>query len=84
MFCTIDSCNGQTCENQAIVYGDVNESGNVDLDDILCVIAGFGETAACPAADIAGCVANGVIDLDDILAVIGAFGGIDPCCGGGK
>ena len=82
VFCTSDACDGGTCVNDAIVYGDVNDSGVVDLDDILCVIAGFGAADACPTADIAGCEANGLIDLDDILAIIGAFGGTDPCCGG--
>lgn len=80
--CTADTCDEGTCVHKGIVYGDVNESGNVDLDDLLCVIAGFSDVAACPTADIAGCEANGVIDMDDILAIIGAFGGVDPCCSG--
>ena len=81
VFCTSDACDGGSCVNDPIIYGDVNDSGVVNLDDILCVIAGFGDYDNCPTADIAGCEANGVINLDDILAIIGAFGGDDPCCG---
>lgn len=82
--CTFDECVAGTCVSIAIPYGDVNGSGVVDLDDILCVIAGFGNFDDCPTGDIAPpCTGDGIIDLDDILAVIGAFGGANPCgcCG---
>lgn len=61
-------------------YGDVNYSGGtVNLDDILCVISGFANSAACPGADISPCYQNGVIDLSDILAELGAFAGNSSC-----
>ncbi len=58
-------------------------NGFVDVLDLVCVVAGFGDPEACPTADIAGCEANGFIDVFDIVAVVGAFGGDDPCCSGG-
>lgn len=64
-----------------VIYGDVKlpRNGLVNLDDILCVLAGFGGYSVCPTGDIAGCVHNGVINLDDILAVLTAFSGASPC-----
>ena len=62
-------------------WGDVNHSGSVDLDDILCVLAGFGGgfTANCTlhGADLIGGFFNPdrTVTLDDILAVLSAFGG---------
>lgn len=81
--CTFDSCVDGVCQTRLIAYGDVNNSSVPDLDDILCVIAGFGDFLICPNGDLApACTGDGLIDLDDILAVIDAFGGGDPCCGG--
>jgi hypothetical protein len=59
-------------------WGDVNNAGGVNLDDILCVIQAFGgDFTLCTlyAADLTGFVPNRVVDLDDILAVVLAFGG---------
>jgi hypothetical protein len=60
-------------------YGDVDESGSVDVGDILCVVAGFEVVADCPRADIDPCGGNGEIDVGDVLAVLDAFGGNPPC-----
>jgi hypothetical protein len=60
-------------------YGDVNQSGVVDLDDVLCLLAGFGNFALCPNADISPCGGSGGIGLDDILAVLAAFSGNPGC-----
>lgn len=82
--CTFDACADGQCSHDFTVYGDVNGMGVVDLDDILCVLAGFEALGNCPNADIwPSCTGNGLIDMDDILSVIAAFGGADPCCGGG-
>lgn len=73
---------GRCCQ---AVYGDLDETGAVDLSDILCVLDGFaGEFGNCPAerVDVAPCEHDGVIDLSDILAVLDAFAGTalcDPC-----
>lgn len=67
---------GEGCE---CAYGDVNCSGLVNLDDILCVLSGFANLASCPNGDIAPCQGNGFINLDDILAVLGAFAGQNLC-----
>ncbi|MCH2134197.1 MAG: dockerin type I domain-containing protein, partial [Phycisphaerales bacterium] len=51
---------------------DVNNDGLVDVNDILLVIAEFGQTDG----DLAGDVnLDGVIDVNDLLLVISAFGG---------
>lgn len=82
--CTCDNCQVGlgVCSFDPIEYGNVNCAGPAvpDLDDILCVLAGFGNYAVCVNADIAPpCTGNNIINLDDILAVIAAFAGADPC-----
>lgn len=81
--CTFDTCVGNLCSHVGVGFGNVNGLGpatQVNLDDILCVLVGFGNFAGCPNADVApDCAGNGVVNLDDILAVLGAFGGADPC-----
>ena len=82
--CTYNRCEDNACTFPPAPYGDVNEDGTVDLQDILCVLDGFaGRFVNCPPAsvDIAGCTADGAIDLFDILALLDAFAGLDPCCG---
>lgn len=71
------------------LWGDVNNDSAVDLDDILCITAGFGgdfTTCSLQNLDLFPCEPNGFIDLDDILVVIDAFAGKPfPCaipCGG--
>lgn len=82
--CTCDNCHVGLgfCFFDPIEYGNVNCAGPAapNLDDILCVLAGFGNYAACVNADIAPpCTGNNIINLDDILAVLAAFAGADPC-----
>ncbi len=70
------SCGG--CQ----LYGDVQPSfGNCDvnLDDILCVLAGFSQPFNCSASDVAPCGGNDIINLDDILAILAAFSGDFLC-----
>lgn len=82
--CTHDSCMvGQICDHAALAslkFGDVNADTNVNLDDLLCVLAGFSGqfTLTCPheRVDMVPCaVKDGLITLDDILASVTAFGG---------
>lgn len=67
------------------LHGDVSPVGQptgnciVNLDDILCVLAGFSGFANCPTGDIAPCGGNNVINLDDILSVLAAFSGTYAC-----
>lgn len=81
--CMCDKCVAGTCVSSPIEFGNVNCAGppsQVNLDDILCVLAGFGGFHNCPNGDVHPfCTGNGVINLDDILAVRAAFGGFDPC-----
>ena len=67
---------------RTILYADIVPAGGngvIDLDDVLCALAGFAAAAACPAADLAPCEGNGIIDLDDVLAVLATFAGTPPC-----
>jgi hypothetical protein len=67
------------------LHGDVAPvgppAGNciVNLDDILCLLAGFANAANCRSGDIAPCGGNGIINLDDILSGLGAFAGSYAC-----
>ncbi len=77
---------GQTCGCTLRPYADVNMSGTVDLDDILCVVDGSrGVFTACAQndLDIAPCTGDAVIDVPDVVAVLDAFEGypgcVDPC-----
>lgn len=53
--------------------GDTNQSGTVDVDDLLAVINAWGPCAPPCPADING---DGIVNVDDLLAVINAWG---PC-----
>lgn len=52
---------------------DVDESGEVDIVDVLLVLAlwGQGETPAGEAADVDG---DGIVGVDDLLVIIGQWG----------
>lgn len=80
--CNHATCTG-TCQYTCVRYGDVAPfpGGNniVNLDDILCILAGFANPASCPNADISPCGGNAIINLDDILADLGAFAGSNTC-----
>ncbi len=65
--------------------GDVDDNGEVDIDDILYVIRGFQSDfshASLEATDVAPCVPDGSIDIDDVLQVIRGFQSIpyDSIC----
>lgn len=81
--CSCQTCVSGLCNWSLGGYGNVNcvgPTGQANLDDILCCLAGFASFSACPNADISPvCTGNGLINLDDILAVLSAFGGADPC-----
>lgn len=80
--CTCDRCVANLCQSTPTFFGNANCTGpgTANLDDILCVLGGFGSFGACPNGDLApGCTGNNVINLDDILRVLGAFSGADPC-----
>lgn len=79
-----DVCTNGFCAGTPItIFGDINGSGTVNLDDILCILACFGSNCACADglanADIVPCGGNGVVNLDDILAILAAFAGADLC-----
>jgi len=51
----------------------------VDVDDLLAVLAGFSDPSAYTGADLYPCGGNGIIDVDDILVEISAFAGTYAC-----
>ena len=78
--CTCDRCVGGMCTNVPTEFGNVDCAGEVDLDDVICVLEGFAVVAACPNGDVTpGCTGNGIIDVDDILATLDGVAGVDPC-----
>jgi hypothetical protein len=79
--CNCQSCEDGTCVVVCVKFGNVTcDAGNiVNLDDILCVLAGFSSLIRCPDADINPCGGNGLINLADILDTLNAFGGANPC-----
>lgn len=79
-----DVCTGGVCTGEpfVVLFGDVAPPGGnliVNLDDLLCVLNGFGAPASCPGADLVPCGGNGVVNLDDILAELAAFAGTYVC-----
>ncbi len=81
--CTInDVCAAGQCVGEYTVklYGDVDDSGVVELGDILCVLDGYAVQADCPPGDIAPCGGgDGTIELTDLLADLDAYAGFPPC-----
>jgi hypothetical protein len=63
----LDSC------EQAPLTGDINNDGEVDVDDLLMVINSWGACKDCPA-DIAPEAGNDIVDVDDLLVVINHWG----------
>jgi hypothetical protein len=83
--CNAVTCTG-TCTYACRKFGDITPAtcpnmgcGVVNLDDILCLLTGFGNFASCPNGDLRPCGGNGIINLDDILDALAAFGGDNPC-----
>jgi len=85
--CIVDSgdpCPGESCNettDECYLYGDLNDDGVVDIDDIFCVLDDFSNRNACSGdGDIFPCGGgNGLIDLDDILAILDTISGSPPC-----
>ena len=56
-------------------------NGTADIDDLLCLLAGFANFADCSAGDIFPCGGNGIIDIDDVVGGLIAFTGTSNCAG---
>jgi hypothetical protein len=66
------------------LWGDADQSGVVDGDDITCVIYAYGglfyDNCTLRSADLMPCEPDRLVDMDDLSAVIAAFGGEPfPC-----
>jgi hypothetical protein len=53
---------------------DINNSGAVDVDDLIAVILAWGECPVPPTSCPADVNASGAVDVDDLIAVILAWG----------
>jgi hypothetical protein len=67
-------------------WGDVDGTGEVDVDDVLCVLDALMGISriSCPlqGMDLLPCVPDGIVGQDDFHAVLDAFGGTPfPCSG---
>eukprot|EP01047_Picozoa_sp_COSAG01_P010797 COSAG01_NODE_464_length_16617_cov_126.274428_2_plen_2436_part_00 len=74
----MSSCTTKTCTKYCKV--DVDKNGKITVEDLLRVLARFGETcasvkSACAQADFD---ANNVVDIEDLLTVLAAFGETRP------
>jgi trimeric autotransporter adhesin len=64
------------------VCGDTNADGNVNVDDLLDVINGWGLCPAFPApcpGDVAPPGGDGIVNVDDLLGVINTWAGTGGC-----
>ncbi len=67
--------NYQRDAESAACAADIDESGQVDVVDVLLLLALWGD-ADTPAADAADVNQDGIVAVDDLLIVIGGWG---PC-----
>ncbi len=83
-----DDCNGNAVPDECDGYvpppfGDIAPNGgdgNVELADVLCIVAGYNVLANCPGGDIWPCPdGDGIIELGDVLADLDAYAGNPPC-----
>ncbi len=55
--------------------GDTDDSGTVDIDDVINVVLDFGRDGSANGGDVDQ---SGVVDIDDVVLVVLEFG---PCPG---
>ncbi len=83
--CTCDRCVNNECVNSPNEYGNSDCTGIPEIGDVICLLAGYSDVAACPNGDITDgndpCHGNQppFIDISDVLAVLDAYAGLDPC-----
>jgi len=66
------------------VFGDIDNSGGVDLGDLLQMIDAFSGNfgnLTLQNVDIMPCEPNGEVDLEDLLVMLSAFTGTEVACG---
>ncbi len=65
------------------IWGDVDNSGIAELNDILCELDGYAsDFSRCgeAAVNLAGCVPDQVVEIGDLLFVLDAYSGLQyPC-----
>ncbi len=76
----LDSPGGLAIVNCTIQpFGDLDQSGIVNLADILHSLNGFSHPEFYPETDLFPCGGDGFVNLDDILAMLSAFSGMANC-----
>lgn len=81
--CSCDRCVGNVCQHSGVDFGDVDCSGQIEVADVLCVLAGYSDPLQCPEGNLApdcGAEDPPLIELADVLAILEAYSGHDPCC----
>lgn len=64
------------------LFADLDDSGVVELADVLCLLSGYLLRTNCASGDIWPCPrGDGLIELGDLLALLAAFAGDPPCDG---
>jgi CxxC motif-containing protein (DUF1111 family) len=76
--------NGDAIPDQCVIHGDVDDSLDVNIDDILCVLDGFSGHTDPPCLserlDLAPCGAgDALVDLADIVSILDAFAQESDC-----
>ena len=61
-------CEPNPCPTPPSCPGDLNESGDVDIDDLLALLAAFGTGSS------GDCDQDGDTDVEDLLILISAWG----------
>ena len=67
------------------IFGDLDDSGDADVDDLVCMLDGLSGIVACPGVtyaelDIGSCdTPDGDLNLYDLVALLEALGG-NPLC----
>lgn len=67
------------------IYGDLNDSGDLDADDLMCMLEALAGSISCPGVtfadlDIASCdQPDGDINLYDLIAFLNATAGAPAC-----
>jgi hypothetical protein len=96
---TLTGCEGPISDTSSALtwlWGDTNNDGLVDVDDLICLVAAFaGDFTLCSfyAADLVNCEnPERLIDVEDLIAIVDAFAWLPypgsllncvlPCSGG--
>ena len=67
----MDCLKGDEVESDPVTPGDLDEDGDVDINDLMSLIAAFGSTCSSCPEDLDG---DGDVDINDLMILLGNFG----------